>query len=155
MSLVSPILAPHLAVRDTYGAMLMLSQPPAIMISASPDLMICAAKSHCTESGTADLVERHGRNFLTGMPAAMETCLATFCPSPPCSTHPKTTSSTISAEIPALLIASFTATAPNVTAGVSFRCAAVTPYRSSRRTNNNNLSHNKPPNQPNDTYSPQ
>ena len=66
----------------------MFSVPPATTISASPALIICAAID------TALNPEPHNifivnAGLSTGIPALIETCLATFGRRADCITHPK------------------------------------------------------------------
>ena len=117
MILLSFILAPHLAVGMQYPAADMFSVPPAITISASPALIICAASETVLRPEPQTLFRVIAGTSL-GIPASIAACLATFCPRPPWSTQPYSTSSIVAGSIPALLIASLIAIAPSVLAAV-------------------------------------
>ncbi len=83
-------------------------------MSLSPAKILCAAKTTDFNPDPQTLLIVNA-GTVSGIPAAIETCLATFCPCPAPSTFPKMTSSTKFASKLASANAPRTATCPNST----------------------------------------
>ena len=111
----SPMRYPVRALRRRYGALVMLSMPPARTTSKSPARMSDSAKvsARIPEPQTRLIVSA---GTSTPMPARRATWRAGFCPAPPCSTWPKIVLSTSAADMPARSIAARAATVPRSTA---------------------------------------
>ena len=98
----------------------MLSIPPATTQSASPALIIWAAKLTALNPEPQTLLIVIA-GISSGKPDFTAACLAVFWPRPAWITLPMITSSTNSGLIPALLTASLITNAPKSTAGTSFK----------------------------------
>lgn len=77
----------------------MLSIPPAITISASPQRIAWAAMVTLFKPEPQSLLTVSAGTLL-GRPALMADCLAGFCPQPAVSTWPRITSSTLAGSRP-------------------------------------------------------
>ena len=102
---------PPRALGSKYGALVMLSMPPATMMSALP------AMSASCASMAASIAEPHilltvVQPVANGKPAFSEACRAGAWPCPAGNTHPMMTSSTASAAMPARSTAALIATLP-------------------------------------------
>src|ERR1700693_1393104 len=111
LTLPWPMRMPERALGNRYGALLMLSMPPATMMSALPAMIAsCAsmaafiAEPHILDS-VVQLVDK-------GSPALIDACRAGACPWPAMRQLPKISSSTSADLIPARSTAALIATPP-------------------------------------------
>src|SRR6266481_4176552 len=104
----------------------MLSVPPATTISASPDLMACAASMTDLRPDPQTLFTVVAGTE-SGRPPLIAAWRAGFMPRPACRMHPSTTSSTWSGRTPARRTASRTTVAPRSTAETSLNAPPKVP----------------------------
>src|SRR5687768_5910379 len=121
-----PSRSPQRPPGSRYGAPLMLSVPPATMISASAHFTACAASITAFSPDPQTLLTVCAGTE-SGMPARMEAWRAGFMPRPAWRMQPRITSSTWSGRTDARRTASLTATAPRSTADTSLKAPPKLP----------------------------
>ncbi len=114
LSTISPLPSryPRRALGRRWGALLMLSWPPATMTSASPALIACAATMAALSEDPQTLF-RVKAPTVSGRPPLRAACRAGFWPVPAWMTWPMMHSSTMSGSTLARDTASSTARAPS------------------------------------------
>lgn len=116
-SFQSPMRWPSREPGSTCGARLMLSWPPAMMMSESPSRIACAASITAFRPEPQTLLIVNA-GTVTGRPALMTAWRAGFWPTPAVSTWPRMTSLIWSGCRPLLRSSSWMTIAPSSLAGV-------------------------------------
>ena len=116
-SFQSPMRWPSRELGSTWALMLMLSWPPAMMISASPHLIACAARWVAFRPEPQTLPTTNaGTPF--GKPDLMTAWRAGFWPAPAVSTWPRMTSLIVSGATPERSSSALMTVAPRSDAGI-------------------------------------